>query len=107
MAVTIGVQQVPSDQEDVIQANVLLNSDKALTNPLSTLTTEENLNQIFTALGISSSTHNIGQVSLNSVVAPLFDLFTYNFSMRFSIFLSKNLFGISNTVIYHKFVKLL
>jgi hypothetical protein len=84
MTVTVGVQQVASDQANVIQAIALVNSDTALTNPLSTLIKPENFDKVYTALGISPSDYTLAQVSLSSVVVPLYNLFTYNFALRFT-----------------------
>lgn len=84
MAITIGVQPVVSDQDNVVEAVVLLNSDESLPNPLVTLITPDNLDTIYTALNISRSDFDISQITLSDVIKPLFLQFTYNFSIRFT-----------------------
>jgi hypothetical protein len=83
MTTTLGVQKTASDREDVVTAQVLLNSDEVLSNPLSELTKGPNLTSVFAQLSISMEDWDIGQVSLSTVTSPFYSLFTYNFSMRF------------------------
>lgn len=83
MAVTLGVQKVASDKANIVSAQVLLNSDEILPNPLSELTKGPILTSIFAQLSLSMDEWEIGSVALSRVTSPFFSLFTYNFSMRF------------------------
>jgi hypothetical protein len=83
MAITLGVQKVASDKANIVSAEVLLNSDEILANPLSELTKGPVLTKVFAQLGLSMEEWDIGSVALSTVTSPFYSLFTYNFSMRF------------------------
>ena len=83
MAITLGVQKVPSDKANVVSADVLLNSDEILPNPLSELMKGPVLTSIFAQLSISMEEWELGSVALSTVTSPFYSLFTYNFAMRF------------------------
>lgn len=83
MAVTLGVQKVASDKANIVSAQVLLNSDEILPNPLAKLTEGTILSSVFAQLSLSMDEWEIGSVALSQVTSPFFSLFTYNFSMRF------------------------
>lgn len=83
MAITLGVQKVASDKANIVSAQVLLNSDEILANPLSELTKGPILTSIFAQLSLSMEEWDIGSVALSTVTSPFYSLFTYNFSMRF------------------------
>jgi hypothetical protein len=84
MTLTIGIQELVSDNPiNIVVAEILLNSDSILPNPLTTLCESKNLFQIYSSLGISQDVYDIGQVALSSVMAPFPGQYTYLFAMRF------------------------
>lgn len=83
MAITLGVQKVPSDKANVVSAQVLLNSDAVIPSPLAELTKGTNISSIFAQLGLSMSDWDLGAVSLSAVTSPFYAQFTYNFALRF------------------------
>ena len=83
MTITIGVQELVSDNPNIIVAQVLLGSDQILPNALTVLSRPENLLHIYSSLGISQDVYDIGQVSLSNIVSQFISQFTYQFSMRF------------------------
>lgn len=83
MAVTLGVQKVASDKANIVSAQVLLNSDEILPNPLAKLMEGSVITSIFAQLNLSMEEWELGSVALSQVTSPFFSLFTYNFSMRF------------------------
>lgn len=83
MTTTLGIQQVKSDRANVVVAQVLLNSDSILPNPLAELMKGEYISRIYATLNISQSDYDLGQVSISGVTSPFYSLITYNFAMRF------------------------
>jgi len=83
MTTTLGVQKVASDKANVVSADVLLNSDEILSNPLSKLMEGTVLTSVYAQLSISMDEWDLGSVALSTVTSPFYSLFTYNFAMRF------------------------
>jgi len=83
MAITLGVQRTASDQANVVTATVLLNSDAILPNPLAALVEPTIFRQVYATLGIDPASYDIGQVALQSITSPLFQVFVYSFAIRF------------------------
>jgi hypothetical protein len=83
MTIAIGVQKTVSDRANVVTAIVLLGSDQVIPNPLTTLSTPDIIQRVYSQLGITSDKYDIGQVSLSSVTSPYFSQISYQFAMRF------------------------
>lgn len=83
MATTVGVQRVASDQSNVIQAVVVLNTDEIIPAPLSLLMEPEIITQVTAYLGISLDNYDIGNVTFANVESPFYSEFAYNFTIRF------------------------
>ena len=83
MAITVGVQRIVSNQQNVIQATVVINSDEILPSPLSYLSKQEILLKIATDLGISLDEYDISNITFTSVTTPFYSEFAYNFTIRF------------------------
>jgi len=82
MAVSLGVQKVPSESPDVVQAVVLLTSDSVLRDPLGTLTSPEIMQQILQILEISQADWALTWVTAAPPLS-VFGSWQYNFSLRF------------------------
>jgi len=83
MATTVGVQQVASDQSNVIQAVVVLNTDEIVPAPLDLLMEPGIISQVTTTLGISLNDYDIANVTFTKVDSPFYSEFAYNFAIRF------------------------
>lgn len=82
MTTTVGVQRLVSDQANVIQANVVLNTDRILPNPLTALGLPEVVGPIYSQLNISPDDYDFGQVSFSRIETPFYNLFSYTFAIR-------------------------
>lgn len=83
MATTVGVQRVVSDQSNVVQAVVLLNTNEIVPAPLTLLMHPDILSQVTTALGISLNDYDIASTTFSQVTTPFYSEFAYSFTVRF------------------------
>jgi hypothetical protein len=83
MATTVGVQRVVSDQSNVVQAVVILNTNEIIPSPLALLMEPEIISQITSYLGINLDDYDIGNVAFSQVDTPFYSEFAYNFTVRF------------------------
>lgn len=82
MTTTLGIQKVPSESVDVIQAIVLLTSDGPLPDPLGTLTSKEFMPKILTTLSVPPEIWSLLQISASLPIESQ-GQFSYSFSLRF------------------------
>lgn len=83
MAITVGVQKLISSQSNVVQGTIVLSSDAILQNPLVTLSQPDLYQQVFSGLGITSSEHDISQISCTKVESVFVGQFSYTFAVRY------------------------
>jgi hypothetical protein len=83
MAITVGVQQVPSDQSNVVQAVISLNTNEIIPAPISTLVSPEILPQILSYLGVSLEDHDLSNIVFTRVDTPFYSEYAYQFTVRF------------------------
>lgn len=83
MTTTVGVSKLASDANNIINAEVSIQTDEILQNPVSKLNEPLIYSQLFQTLGISTSTWNIGQITLNKITTPQVGISNYQFNIRF------------------------
>lgn len=84
MAVNVDVRRVASDLPNVVQAVVMLSSDRVLPNPLAALSDPSVLLQVMSQLALKPADWDLGAVAMSSVSTPLGALTVYSFTVRFA-----------------------
>jgi hypothetical protein len=82
MNITVGVEKLPSNASNVVQAYVLLNTNEILPNPLVAINDSQVFNQIYSTLGISPNDWFLSQITLTQVTEPFTALYAYSFGIR-------------------------
>lgn len=82
MNITVGVEKLPSNASNVVQAYILLNTNEILPNPLVAINEQRVFNQVYSTLGLDPSEWFLSQITLSQITEPFTALYAYSFGIR-------------------------
>lgn len=82
MNITVGVEKLPSNASNVVQAYILLNTNEILPNPLVAINEQQVFNQVYSTLGLNPNEWFLSQITLSQVTEPFTALYAYSFGIR-------------------------